>query len=220
MTSLDTTPRSGADTFTRYAMIAAAVISPLAIAASILLAPGNVTAEGEAYVRQFVAAAGSYPLLAWLSAISSLTIVPAAFGVARVARAGRPVLGLVAMILAFVLIVPIGGNSDDVLYAGIVAGLDQATLTKLYAAYNEGLPTSILGMSFLFGLLGFLLLGVAALLGRTAPVWAAIALVVAPVAIPISWFAGLGNVAAGVAWLLMTAGMGGVALGLLNQRGA
>ncbi|MEU7891868.1 hypothetical protein AB0B45_03265 [Nonomuraea sp. NPDC049152] len=218
MTSLETTPRSGADTFARYAMIASAVFSPLAIAVSILLAPGNVTAEGEAYVRQFVDGAGSYPLLAWLSAISAFTIIPGALGVARVARAGRPVLGLVAMILAFVLIVPISGNSDDVLYAGIKAGLDPATLTKLYTAYNESLPTSILGMAFLLGLVGFLLLGVATLLGKSAPTWAAIALIVAPVVIPISWFAGLGNVFAGVAWLVMAVGMGGVALGLLNRR--
>ncbi|MFD1938109.1 MULTISPECIES: hypothetical protein [Nonomuraea] len=218
MTSLDTTPRSGADTFARYAMIAAAVIAPLAIGVSIMLAPGDITAEGEAYVRQFAANASSYPVLAWLSAISAITIIPAALGVSRVARLGKPTLGLVATILAFIMIVPVSGNSDDVLYAGVKAGLDPAKLTALYTAYNEGLPTSIFGMAFLLGLVGFLLLGVAALLGKTAPPWAAIALIVGPVAIPIPWFAGLGSAAAGIAWLIMTAGMGGVALGLLNQR--
>ncbi|MFE3448231.1 hypothetical protein ACFXJ8_04780 [Nonomuraea sp. NPDC059194] len=218
MTSLDTTPRSGADTFARYAMITAAVISPLTIAVSILLAPGDVTSEGEAYVRQFAASASAYPMFAWLSAISAIAIIPAALGVARVARRGRPTLGFVAMILAFIMIVPVAGDSDDVLYAGIKAGLDPAELTKLYTAYGEGLPTSVLGMSFLLGLVGFLLMGVAALLGRSAPAWAAIALIVGPVVVPVAWFAGLGNVFAGVAWLVMTVGMGGVALGLLNER--
>ncbi|MEV4163951.1 hypothetical protein [Nonomuraea dietziae] len=218
MTSLDTTPRSGADTFARYAMLASAVIAPLTLGLALLLAPGDITAEGAAYVGGFIAEADSYPASAWLSALSAITIIPGALAVARVARAARPALGLVAMILAFVMIVPVGGNSDDVLYAGVQAGVDPATLTKIYTVYGESLPTSIFGMSFFLGLLGFLLLGVAALLGRTAPRWAAITLIVAPVLVPVPWFAGLGDLAAGGAWLLMAIGMGGVALGLLNDR--
>ncbi|GAA2382067.1 hypothetical protein [Nonomuraea africana] len=218
MTSLDTTPRSGADTFARYGMIASAIIAPLALGLALLLAPGSITTEGAAYVNGFLAEAGSYPASAWLSALSAITIIPGALAVARVARAGRPALGLVAMILAFVMIVPVGGNSDDVLYAGVQAGVDPATLSKIYTAYGESLPTSVFGMSFFLGLLGFLLLGVAALLGRTAPTWAAITLIVAPVLVPVPWFAGLSDLAAGGAWVLMAVGMGGVALGLLNQR--
>ncbi|MEU6997436.1 hypothetical protein [Nonomuraea sp. NPDC046570] len=218
MTSLDATPRSGADTFVRYSMIACAVFTPLAIAVTLFLSPHDATAEGAAYVASFAANLDAYPAMAWIGLLSAIAGIPATLAVGRVARRGRPVLGLVGMILAFCISVPVMPNSDDVLYAALKSGLDVPTTAKLYDTLSNGTPTAVLGWIFLLGLAGFVIVGVAALLGKTAPVWASVALIVAPVLVPVSWFAGLGNVLAGVAWLVMTIGMGGVALGLLNER--
>ncbi|MEV0587945.1 hypothetical protein [Nonomuraea sp. NPDC050310] len=217
MTGLATTPRSGADTFARYAMIACAFVSPLTILAGLLLSPIQATAEGQAYVQALVDHAGSYPATAWLAALGALTIIPALLAVSKVARAGRPVLGLVGTILAFSLAVPISTDSDDLIYAAHKAGLDVPTITRIEQVYVDGLPTSPLGMLWFAAMLGLLLLGLAALLGRSAPAWAAIALVIAPVLVPLPWILGLSTLLAAVPWAIMVAGMGGVALALLKE---
>lgn len=214
MTSIDTTPRSGADTFARYAMLASAFIAPLALGASLLLAPFPVTAADQTYVQSFVDSIDSYPMWSWFAAFFAILLIPGIFGVSRVARRGRPTLGLIGMILAFTTALPSPGNSDDLIYAAAKSGVDVPTITKMW---NYELPTSFLGMLFFLGLVGFVLLGVAALLGRTAPAWAAIVLIVAPFTVPIAWLAGLPNSAAALAWVLMAVGMGGVALGLLKE---
>jgi hypothetical protein len=216
MTNLDI-PRSGADTFARYAMVASAFLSPLLVAVSLLLAPFDATTEGEAYVRNFTENIDSYTLVSWLGILSAILLIPGLFAVSKVARWGRPALGLVGMVLAFVLALPLGGNSDDVIYAAHKSGLDTTITTRLMDTYTNDLPVSVLGFAFFVALLGLLLLGVAALLGRSAAPWAAVTLIVAPILIPIPWFTGLGNIVAAVAWLALTAGMGGVALSLLRQ---
>lgn len=216
MTSTQATPRTGADTFTRYATIACAVISPLAIALSLLLA-STTTAEGRAYVQQFADNQASYPMWAWISALSAITLIPALLGLGRVVRPAKPTLGLVGLILAFIMALPISGNSDDVLYAALKSGLDVDTTTKLYTALSNDVPTAPLGLLWFAGLIGLVVLGVAALLGRSAPGWAAVTLIVAPILIPIPWFAGLPTTVAALPWLLMTAAFGGVTLGLLRD---
>ena len=77
--------------------------------------------------------------------------------------------------------------------------------------------SGMLGFIFLPGLIGLFLLGLAALLGKTAPVWASIVLMVAPLLIPVPWFAGLGVALAAVTWLILAVGMGGVAFALVNK---
>ncbi|MFI6477686.1 hypothetical protein ACIBH1_07140 [Nonomuraea sp. NPDC050663] len=217
MTSLDTTSRSGADTFARYAMVASAFLMPLLFVLLLVTAPPGVTEEGQPYVQNFYDNLGSYPMQSWISALAMVLTVPALFGVARVARAGRPALGLVGMIMAFSLALPLSGNTDDTLYAASKAGLDVTTATRLYNAEMNDLPTSPLGLVWFAGLLGLVILGVAVLLGRTGPAWAAITLIVAPFLVPVAWFAGLGNVFAAIAWAALAAGMGGVSLGLLKR---
>lgn len=217
MTSLETTPRSGADTFARYAMITCAWLSPLLLAAALLLSPMGMTTDDSAYVREFAANLDAYPLSAWMSALSAITLIPALLGVGRVARRGKPVLGLVGLILGFVLALPIAGNTDDALYAGLKSGVDEATMTKIYVALMNDVPTAVLGMTWFVGLLGVVLLGLAALLGKSAPTWGAVALIAAPILVPVPWVAGLPMLAAGAAWLVLAAGLGGVALGLLRE---
>ncbi|MEO3857613.1 hypothetical protein [Acrocarpospora sp. B8E8] len=214
MTSLDTTSRSGTDTFARYAMVAGAFLAPLLLAISLLLSPIAPGVEGDAYVREFGANIDSYPTAVWLGALSSILLIPGMFGAAKVVRAGKPALGLAGLILAFVLALPVGGNTDDVIYAALKSGIDPASTVKLVDTYENGLPSSALGFSFFLGLLGLVLLGVAALTGRTAPVWAGVALIVAPILIPVAWFAALPTIAAAVPWALLAIGLGGVALPL------
>ncbi|MFI7131248.1 hypothetical protein ACIBQ1_36570 [Nonomuraea sp. NPDC050153] len=214
MTAVETTPSTTG--FTRNAMIACAAISPLTIAATLLLAPFVTTAEGEPYIRALVANLDAYALWSWVGALGTVTLIPAIFAVSKVARSGRPVLGLVGMILAFAMALPYGLTSDDTIYAAAKAGLDVPTTNRLVTQLSEGTPTSILGFTFFLSLLGFVLLGVAALRGA-APKWAAIAMIVAPVLIPVPWFAGLPAAAGGVAWLVFTAATTGIALALLSR---
>ncbi|MDP4511131.1 hypothetical protein [Nonomuraea turcica] len=211
MTIVETPPATAG--FTRYAMITCAVVAPLTLALSLLFAPFTTTAEGEPYIRGLVANLDSYPLWSWISVLSFVTFIPAIFAVSKVARSGRPVLGLAGMILAFILALPVTVNTDDVIYAAAKAGLDVPTTNRLITELNEGLPTSLLGFTFFFSLLGFVLLGIAAL-SSAAPKWAAIAMIVAPFLIPIAWIAQLGNLAAGAAWLVFAAASGGIALAL------
>ncbi|TMR88443.1 hypothetical protein [Nonomuraea basaltis] len=209
MTTVETPPATAG--FTRYAMITCAVVAPLALALSLLFAPNDATAEGEAYIRSFVANLDGYALWSWISALSFAAFIPGIFGVGKVARSGRPVLGLVGMVLAFILALPVSLDTDGVIYAAAKIGLDVPTTNRLVTELNEGLPTSVLGFSFFLGLLGFVLLGIAAL-RSAAPKWAAIAMIVAPFLIPIAWFAQLGNLVAGAAWLVFAAASGGIAL--------
>ncbi|MEV0229271.1 hypothetical protein [Nonomuraea sp. NPDC050786] len=211
MTTVETTPATTG--FTRNAMIACAIVSPLAVAAALLFAPFDATTEGEPYIRGLLAHLDSYPLWRWVGALGTATLIPAVFAVSKVARSGRPVLGLVGMVLAFILALPFGMNDDDVIYAAAKAGLDVPTTNRLVTELSDGAPTAVLGFGFFLALLGFVLLGVAAL-RSAAPKWASIAMIVAPFLIPVAWLAQLPNAAAGAAWLVFTAASGGIALAL------
>ncbi|MFG1701582.1 hypothetical protein ACFLIM_00190 [Nonomuraea sp. M3C6] len=202
--------------FSRYAMIVCAVVSPLAIALSLLFAPFTVTTEGEPYIQGMIANLDAYALWSWVGALSAVTLIPALYAVSKVARSGRPVLGLVGMILAFIMAIPVSMNTDDVIYAAAKAGLDVPTTNKLITQLEDGLPTSVLGFSFFLGLLGLVLLGIAAL-SSDAPKWAAVAMIVAPFLIPIAWFAQLPNTVAGAAWIIFAAASGGIALALPSR---
>ncbi|MGN9845028.1 hypothetical protein ACTMTI_43585 [Nonomuraea sp. H19] len=211
MTTVQTPPATAG--FTRYAMITCAVVSPLTLALSLLLAPFNVTAEGEPYIRGLIANLDAYALWSWIFVLSMATLIPAIFAVSKVARSGRPALGLVGMILAFIMALPTSVNTDDVIYAATKAGLDVPATNRLVTELSEGVPTAALGFTFFLSLLGFVLLGIAAL-SSAAPKWAAIAMIVAPFLIPIAWFGQLGNIAAGAAWIVFAAAAGGIALAL------
>ncbi|NUO98106.1 MAG: hypothetical protein HOV97_17125 [Nonomuraea sp.] len=205
-------PPTTADAFARHAMIACAVVSPLALAVPLLLAPYDSTLEGEPYIRGMLAHLDAYTLWSWVGAFGALTLIPAIFAVAKVARSGRPALGMTGMILAFLLAMPFSLTSDDAIYAAARTGLDVPTTNKLVTHMSET-PTAILGFTFFLALIGFVLLGVAAL-RSDAPKWAAVAMIVAPFLVPVAWIAQLGNVAAAVAWIVFAAASGGIASAL------
>ena len=218
MTSVPSANRSSTETFTRYAMVAAAIIYPLFLAIALFLAPFDATKSGQDYVQGFADHIGDYggPTF-WLSALSVFALIPALFAVSKVARAGKPVLGLVGMIMALLLAIPTSGNTDDVIYSALKNNVDVKTVAAIMKTLEEDSPSGMLGFIFLPGLIGLFLLGLAALLGKTAPVWASIVLMVAPLLIPVPWFAGLGVALAAVTWLILAVGMGGVAFALVNK---
>jgi len=221
MTSVPDANRSGTETFTRYAMVASAIIFPLSVAIALFLAPYDVTKSGQEYVQGFADHIDDYGgFTFWLSALGVFATIPALFAVSKVARAGKPVLGLVGMIMAFLLAIPVSGNTDDVIYSALKNNVDVKTVAAIMKTLEEDSPSGMLGFIFLPGLIGVFLLGLAALLGKTAPMWASIVLMVGPLLIPVPWFAGLGAALAAVAWLILAVGMGGVAYGLLSQKAA
>jgi hypothetical protein len=221
MTTVSDANTSSTETFTRYAMVAAAILFPLCTAIALFLAPFDVTKSGQDYVQGFADHIDDYGGIAyWIAGISLFAAIPALFAISKVARAGKPVLGLIGMILAFLLVIPVQGNTDDVIYAALKSNLDVKAVTALMKSLEEDVPSAPLTIIFLPGLVGVLLLGLAALLGKTAPMWASITLIVAPVLIPVPWFAGLGAAFAALTWLILTVGMGGVALALLPKLAA
>ncbi|WP_143591101.1 hypothetical protein [Thermoactinospora rubra] len=209
-------PRSGVDTFARNFMVAAAFAGPAVMAVALMTSPLPTTTEGEAYVRAFAANLDAYAWSSWVFLAAFPLILAGLLAAARVARQGKPVLGLVGLVLAFLMMIP-SASIDDTLYSALKSGVDVATATKMY---STPAPTAIVGELFPLALIGFLLIGVAALLGKTAPTWGAIALIVGPILVPIPWITGMSTVVAGAAWLVMAAGLGGVALGLLRRTGS
>lgn len=205
-------PPTTADAFARYAMIACAVVSPVAVAVPLLIAPFDSTLEGEPYIRGMLAHLDAYMLWRWIGALGTLTLIPAIFAVSKVARAGRPALGMTGMILAFLMAMPFSLTSDDAIYAAAKTGLDVPTTNKLVTHMGET-PTSVLGFTFFLALIGFVLLGVAAL-RSAAPKWAAVTMIVAPFLIPVAWIAQLGNLAAAAAWIVFAAASAGIASAL------
>jgi len=205
-------PPTTTDSFARYAMIACAVVSPLAVAVPLLFGPFDYTVDGEPYVRGMLAHLDAYALWSWIGALGALTLIPAIFAVAKVARAARPALGLTGMILAFLLAMPFNLTSDDVIYAAAKSGLDVPTTNRLVTHMSET-PAAVLGVTFFLALAGFVLLGVAAL-RSDAPRWAAVLMIVSPLLVPVAWIAQLGNVAAAAAWILFAAASGGIASAL------
>jgi len=221
MSDVSIPARRGTQTFVRYAMVVSAFVFPLGVAVALFTSPFDPTSSRQEYVQEFKDNIDGYGgFTYWLFALGVIAQIPALFGVSKVARAGKPLLGLIAMILAFALALPVQVNTDDVIYAALKNNLDVSTVVAIVKTLEDDSPSSVLGGVFFLGLLGLLLLGVAVLLGRTAPLWAAIALMVGAVLIPVPWIAGLGSGFAGFAWLVLAAGMGGVALSLLGETPA
>ncbi|MGH3519467.1 MAG: hypothetical protein ACRDQ7_19015 [Haloechinothrix sp.] len=200
----------------RYAMAACAVLAPVLFATAGALHPVEVGAEGREFVQQFADNLDAYTAPSWLYPIATLLWVPALLAVARVARSQSSSLGLIGMVLAFGLAIPVGLDSNDLAYVALDNGLDAATITALMASADT-LPSRILGFTWLAGLIGLIVLGIAILRGRSAPIWAGVALIVAPLAIPASWFSGWA-IGLTAAWVLLAIGFTGCALSLVTRR--
>jgi hypothetical protein len=217
MTGTASSGTSGAATFARYGLAVSAVAFPVLVLLAILLSPiGDITAEGREYVQEFADDLDGYTTSLWLWPLAWIAAIPAMLAVGRVARSRAPVLGLVGLILGFGFVIPAGIDQDEVIYASLKAGLDVDATAALVDSIDTNLPSSILGFTFFVGLLGMVLLGVALLRGRSAPVWAAIALIVGPVAIPLTFFSGVAA-ALVVAWAVLGVGFVGCALVLFRE---
>ncbi|OXM72385.1 MULTISPECIES: hypothetical protein [Amycolatopsis] len=220
MVAVHTGPRSGLalPPVARYLMGASAVLAPLLVAVSLALDLDIAGTSNTAIAQRMAADPDGYPATAWLAAVSTLLWVPAVLTAGRVARRNAPTLGLAGTVLAFGAALPVGLDTEALAYVALKSGVPvSTTVTMMDTA--EDIPSGILGFVFFAGLAGLILLGVAIVRGHAAPVWAGAALILAAVAIPVSWFSGSG-IAALVAWLVLAAGFAGCAQALITQQEA
>lgn len=213
--TLDTRPQLRLPLPARYAMAACAVLAPALFLIAVLLHPVEITAEGREAVRQFAAGIDGYTASSWLDPIATFLWIPAVLMVGRVARTRAPVLGLTGMVLAFGLAIPVALSQGDLTYVALRSGLPVDAVTKLLDT-AESVPSSVLGEGWLIGLIGLIVLGAAILRGKSAPAWAGLALIVAPLAIPASWISG-SLVAVAAAWAVLAVGFAGCAVVLVRR---
>lgn len=214
-TTTETDPQVRLRIAARYAMVACGVLAPMLMIVAIALDPVDSGLEGADAVQALAANIDAFILPSWLYAIAAFLWVPALLMVGRVARANAPALGLAGLILAFGLAISVGPDPYDLAYLGLKGGLDvDATFALVESAGN--LPSAVLGFSWLLGLIGLVVLGIAILRGTSAPVWSGVALIVAPVAMPLSWFA-VSSIAWLATWVVLAAGFAGCALAFLSQ---
>lgn len=209
-TTLDTNAQLRLPEPARFAMAACAVLAPALLLVAGLLHPVAIGAEGRDAVQQFADNIDGYTVSSWLYPIATFLWIPALLTVGRIARSGAPALGVTGMVLAFGLAIPVALNADDLAAVSLDNGLDVATTTALIES-AQNLPSGVLGFSWLAGLIGVLLLGVAILRGGSAPVWAGAALIVAPLAMPAAYFSGSAVVLV-AAWVLQLVGFTGCAI--------
>lgn len=120
----------------------------------------------------------------WAHALALVSIalaIPAVLGLVHMARAGRPVLAHAGGILAIVGLVAFSAivGTEFVVWQA-AKNPDTAAMTVLIDQTLESsgfVPLYLAGLAFP---LGFLVLGIALLLTRTAPAWSSAALGVAP----------------------------------------
>ncbi|AEF39193.1 hypothetical protein [Hoyosella subflava] len=199
----------------RYLMAACTVLAPATVVAAIFLHPVELGVEGVDAIAQFDAQRDSYLLIAWLFAVSTFFWVVAILTLGRVARYYSRTLGLVGMVIAFGLAIPVSLNYEDLSYIALENNLEPETIVALFASADQ-LPSGILGVVWLAGLVGLILLGIAILRGKGAPKWAGVALIIAPLGIPASWFAASALVFY-TAWVVLTAGFAGYAIDLVRH---
>ncbi|MBB3037352.1 hypothetical protein [Hoyosella altamirensis] len=200
----------------RYLMAVSTVLAPATVVAAIFLHPVELGVEGVEAIEQFDAHRDSYLLIAWLFAISTFFWVVAILTLGRVARYYSRILGLIGMVIAFGLAIPISLDYEDLSYIALENNLEPETIAALFASADQ-LPSGILGFVWLAGLIGLILLGIAILRGEGAPKWAGAALIVAPLGIPAAWFAASAIVFY-IAWVVLTAGFAGCAIDFVRHQ--
>ncbi|GHE75595.1 hypothetical protein GCM10017786_00380 [Amycolatopsis deserti] len=220
MVAVNTEPRSGLylPPVARYLMGAGAVLAPLLVAVGVALNLDIAGTTNTAIAQQVADNLGDYRTQAWLTAVSALLWVPAVLTAGRVARWNSPRLGLTGTVLAFGMAIPIGLDTEALAYVALKNGVPMpVTVAMMDTADNT--PHWSVFFVFFAGLIGLILLGVAILRGHAAPPWAGVALILAAVAVPVSWFAGSG-IAVLVSWLVLAAGFAGCAQALITHREA
>jgi hypothetical protein len=144
-------------------------------------------------------------------------MLPAMLYLMRLARKGSPRLALSGGVLAFAgwLAGLMGLGAGDVVFYHAARADDHAAAVSLVTAVTDDTTTSVLLGIFLVGhLLGMLLLGVALWRSRAVPRWGAALVGLAPIGHLLVHSAG--RVPNGIAYALMTLGMGASALSLVR----
>ncbi|MPY80053.1 MAG: hypothetical protein GEV04_16660, partial [Actinophytocola sp.] len=164
------------------ARLATAVVipaGPAAVAVLRYMLPYDTTDDTAAMVHKVAADPQAQSLVLWLGLVAVLTLVPGALWVGGLTRPRAPRLTTAALLLLIpgYLVLPSLVSEDALLWSGVAAGLDQATLTRLAAA--EHLTLAVAGGVFVLGhVVGTVLLGLALWASRTVPRWAAVLTIV------------------------------------------
>ncbi|PXY23275.1 hypothetical protein DI005_17765 [Prauserella sp. PE36] len=216
--TLDHAPSRPPAALPRYAMAACAVLAPALTIAGLLAHTDTAWLEGRELVEAIAADPGAFTADTWLGPIATLLWVPAILAVGRVARARAGGIGLIGLILAFALALPLAAEQNQLAYLAVRGGLDVDATTALLDAAGTG-AAALFGWSFLVGLLGLVLLGAAILRGRSAPWWTGVTLIVAAVGMVPSWQSG-SIIAIVATWTILLIGFAGCAATLATHPGA
>jgi hypothetical protein len=156
---------------------------------------------------------GTFVALSWIDLFAALTLAPAAIAVGLLAMRGSPRLGLAGMVLVVPGLLNPDRNSGDALCAAARAGLPKADAQAVLDHLAELPVNGWFGFVafYLAFVVGGLLLGTALLVGRTAPRWAAVSLMVSSLIGVAGAVTDLGQTAGLVAWLLVTVALTGCA---------
>jgi hypothetical protein len=190
----------------RGILAAAMIVGPLVQVAFPLLQPWPPDTDD--YAAAVTAHTDAYRALAWLGLLGALTMAPAVAGLALVAWPGAPRLALAGAVLALPGMLNPDGNPGDLVYAAARAGTPAADTHTMLDRVGELPPFTTFGFyAFTVAFaVGGLLLATAVLIGRTAPRWAAVALLAAAFVALLGAYVPLGAAIGTGAWALASAG--------------
>lgn len=154
-------------------------VGPAAVAVLRYVLPYETVDDSSTMVRKAIAEPGRASLVLWLGLVAVLTLVPAAYAVARMTRSLAPKLTAVAMVLLVPGYLALGwlAAGDQLLWLGPEAGLAASEVTRLYDAAHP--TTEIAEVVFVLGhVVGTILLGIALWRSQVVPRWAAVAVIV------------------------------------------
>ena len=186
-TAARTANSAGTRGLSRYFVALLLPIGPAAVAVLRYALPYDTVDDSATITTKAMAEQGRMSLVLWLGFIAVLTLVPAAYFVARVTRPRAPRLTLIAMLLLIPGYLSLGWLTaeDQFLWSGAKAGLDAGAITRLVDSMHPS--GAIAGVFFVLGhVLGTILLGVAMWRARVVARWAAVAVIVSQ---PIHFFA-------------------------------
>jgi hypothetical protein len=194
------------------------IVGPLVQLAYPLLQPSP--ASGGDYVVDVASHTDGYRALAWLGLLGALTMAPAIAGVGLVAWRGAPRLALAGTALALPGMLNPEGNPGDLVYAAAGSGVPAPDTRAMLDRLGELAPFTAFGFyAFTVAFaVGGLLLGLGLLAGRSAPRWAATALLVASMVGLLGAFLPLDAVVSTGAWAAASVAFTGCAVALVRPR--
>ncbi len=189
-----------------------AVAGPLGVAAIRMRVPYAVTDGPEAMAAAVAADLDAMSWVLWFGLLAMLALVPATILVSMAPLRRSRALTMVGMVLAVAGYASLGMlvAADLLLHGSVAAGLDTATAAQVL---NSAHPVADVGVAVFVPahLLGTILLGVALWRTRTAPRWAAGAVIASQPLHVLSAVVLVSPIADGASWLLLAVGFGAVA---------